>query len=64
MEQLHGLVLSRKAGERICIGDAITIEIVKTSASRATVLIDAPKGLSVLRSELLKKEKQATEASE
>ena len=58
MEQLRGLVLSRRAGERICIGDSITIEIVRTSSQRAVVLIDAPKGVTVLRSELVEKDKQ------
>lgn len=64
MEQLHGLVLSRRPGERIQIGDSITIEIVKCSASRATVLIDAPKGLGVLRSELLLRDQAAKEKPE
>lgn len=47
-----GLVLSRKAGEKILIGDQIEIEIVRTTGKRAQVWINAPKDVKVLRGEL------------
>lgn len=45
------LVLSRRAGESIQIGDDITITIVKSGAN-VRIGIDAPKHVTILRSEL------------
>lgn len=47
------LVLSRKIGERICIGEDIEIEVVRISANVVRIGIEAPKELPILRSELL-----------
>lgn len=46
------LVLSRKAGERIDIGDDITIEVRKVAGNRVTIALEAPRHLRILRSEL------------
>lgn len=46
------LVLSRKAGESIRIGDDITIHIVKTG-DRVRIGIDAPRSVNVFRTELV-----------
>ena len=46
------LVLSRKAGESIRIGDDITIHIVKTG-DRVRIGIDAPRSVNVVRTELV-----------
>lgn len=46
------LVLSRKAGERIDIGDEITIEVRKVAGNRVTIALEAPRHLRILRSEL------------
>lgn len=48
------LVLSRKAGEKIHIGDGITIEVRRVAGNRVTLAIDAPRDLRILRGELEK----------
>lgn len=52
------LVLSRKEGEKLVIGDNVTVEIVRISGNRITIGIVAPKEVKVLRSELKKDLKQ------
>jgi len=47
------LVLSRKAGERIIIGDQIEVKIVRVRAGRVQIGIDCPRSISIDRSELL-----------
>lgn len=46
------LVLSRKLGERICIGNDVTISVVKISGNRVRIGIEAPDHVEVLRGEL------------
>ena len=46
------LVLARKEGERIKIGDDIVITLVKCDHGKARIGIEAPKTLLVLREEL------------
>jgi carbon storage regulator len=46
------LVLSRKTGERIHIGDNITIEIRRVAGNRVTIALDAPREVRILRGEL------------
>ena len=46
------LVLSRKEGERLTIGENITIVINRVSGNRVTIGIEAPKDVKVVRSEL------------
>lgn len=46
------LILSRKAGEQIRIGDNITITVNRVVGDRVAVGIDAPREVKVLRSEL------------
>lgn len=48
------LVLSRKTGERICIGDNITIEVRRVAGNRVTLALDAPRDVRILRGELEK----------
>jgi carbon storage regulator len=50
------LVLSRKVGEQLIIGDDVTITITKSSSNRVTVGIDAPRDVSILRGEILANE--------
>ena len=45
------LALKRKAGEAIQIGENIVVTIGETRGSYTTVLIDAPKNISVARIE-------------
>ena len=46
------LVLSRREGEKIIIGDSITVTIVRTGGDKVRVGIDAPDDILVLRGEL------------
>ena len=48
------LVLTRKLGERIVIGDNIVLTVVKIDNGKVRLGIDAPKAISVYREELLK----------
>ena len=50
------LVLSRKAGESLYIGDGITVTVTSTSGGRVKLAIDAPPEVPILRGELLAKE--------
>ncbi|GAB4146563.1 MAG: hypothetical protein Tsb009_19300 [Planctomycetaceae bacterium] len=46
------LVLSRKAGESIRIGDHITVSVVEKRGGKVLLGIDAPPDVSILRGEL------------
>lgn len=46
------LVLSRKVGQRIMIGDNITILISRVSGKRVTLGFEAPRDVSIRRAEL------------
>jgi carbon storage regulator len=46
------LVLSRKVGERILIGDQIAVTVVRINATTVRLGIDAPSKLVVVREEL------------
>lgn len=47
------LILQRKAGEAIHIGEDVVIRISEIGADRVKIAIEAPKGLSIVREELL-----------
>ena len=46
------LVLSRKVGERIHVGDNIVLEIRLIAGNRVTVALEAPRDVRILRGEL------------
>jgi len=46
------LVLSRKTGETIHIGDAIRITVASLHGNRVRIAIDAPEEVLILRGEL------------
>ncbi len=46
------LVLSRKAGQRIVIGDGITIVVNRVLGNRVVIGIEAPQHINVRREEL------------
>jgi carbon storage regulator len=46
------LVLSRKPGEQLRIGDNITITVVEVRGNRVKIGIEAPRSVGVVRSEL------------
>ena len=46
------LVLSRKVGERIHVGDNIVLEIRRIAGNRVTLALEAPRTVRILRGEL------------
>jgi carbon storage regulator CsrA len=46
------LVLSRKVGERIHVGDNIVLEIRRIAGNRVTLALEAPREVRILRGEL------------
>lgn len=46
------LVLSRKTSERILIGDEIAITVVRIGPNSVRIGVEAPRNMSVVRSEL------------
>lgn len=46
------LVLSRKPGERILIGDEIAITVVRIGPNTVRIGIDAPRDMNIVRDEL------------
>jgi carbon storage regulator len=48
------LVISRKEGEELKVGDDIIIKIVSMDKNQVKIGIDAPKNVSILRMELVK----------
>ena len=62
------LVVSRKPGERILIGDKIAITVVKVASGAVRLGVEAPAEMAVMREELAaeirKAEQAAVESSE
>lgn len=48
------LILQRKAGEALLIGEDITVSVVSIDGNRVRLAITAPENVSILRSELVK----------
>jgi len=46
------LVLSRKPGEKIRIGDEVTVTIVRIGPNTVRLGIDAPRDMNIVREEL------------
>lgn len=57
------LVLARKLDESIVLGDDITIKVISIEKGVVKLGIDAPKSVSIVRSELLEDVKDANIAS-
>ena len=47
------LVLSRKPGEKLCIGKNITVTVLEVHGNRVRLGIEAPKDVSITRGELI-----------
>lgn len=47
------LILSRKPGESILIGEGIEIKILEIDSNQVKIGINAPKSIKVIRSEIL-----------
>ena len=46
------LILTRRVGERIMIGDEVTVAVLGVKGNQVRIGIDAPKGVSVHREEI------------
>lgn len=57
------LVLSRKVGERILIGDDIAVTVVRVVQGGVRIGIEAPTELPIVREELKKELDRADEAA-
>lgn len=57
------LVLTRKLQEQICIGDNVTISVLKIKGNTVRIGIDAPRDVRVLRGEIPQFESSAGETS-
>lgn len=55
------LVLSRKVGERIRIGDQITITVVRIGPNNVRIGIEAPRDVNIVREELISEPSGTTE---
>ena len=53
------LVLSRKEGEKLVIGDNITVVVSRVAGNRVTLGIEAPSDVRIVRGELKAHEKEA-----
>ncbi|MCA9263586.1 MAG: carbon storage regulator [Planctomycetales bacterium] len=58
------LILSRKKGQSIIIGDGIEIRVVETRGGRVKLAFDAPATVSIRRSELPELSKTAVRQPE
>ena len=47
------LILQRKAGESLLIGEDITVRVISVDGTRVRLAISAPEDVSILRSELV-----------
>jgi carbon storage regulator len=54
------LVLSRKPGEKVVIGDEVTLTVVAVQGGRITLGIEAPRRVHVVRGELLDRPDEPT----
>ena len=56
------LVLSRKVGQRILIGDKITVTLVKVGHGGVRIGVEAPPEMAVIREELATELQRAEQA--
>jgi carbon storage regulator len=52
------LVLSRKEGERVFIGNSVVVTIVRVQGDRVRIGVEAPADVPVMREELLRASSQ------
>ncbi|MFW6146937.1 MAG: carbon storage regulator CsrA [Thermodesulfobacteriota bacterium] len=57
------LILTRKLGEQITIGDTITITLLEVRGSQCKLGIEAPKGISIHRQEIYERIREANVGS-
>jgi carbon storage regulator len=58
--ELGNLVFSRRAGQRFVVDGNVEITIVRVNGHKVRLAVKAPKGVRILRSELLDEVPEAT----
>lgn len=53
------LILSRKSGQQILVGDGIVITVNGTQGGRVSLAIEAPRDVRILRGELRRRDAEA-----
>jgi carbon storage regulator len=56
------LVLSRRPGEQIVLGNGITLTVVEVSRGRVRLAVDAPEQVRILRAELASRQGEPLDA--
>lgn len=57
-----GLVLNRKDGQSVAIGEGITVKILEAKKGKALILIEAPSSEKIFRTEVLERAKETDNA--
>ncbi|MDO4720379.1 MAG: carbon storage regulator CsrA [Peptostreptococcaceae bacterium] len=57
------LVLKRKSGESLLIGDNIEVRIIEVEEGKVKIGVEAPKNVTILRSEVLEAAKEENKAA-
>jgi carbon storage regulator len=57
------LIITRRPGEKVMLGDDIVIEVIEVSGSSVRIGIDAPRAVPVYREELWQAVKAENEAA-
>lgn len=57
------LIITRRAGQRIMIGDDIVINVMELAGSNVRLGVEAPKNLPIYREEIWEAVKQENEAA-
>ncbi len=56
------LVLTRKPGEKVVIGNGITLTVVEVQGSKVRLAFDAPEQVRILRAELARRQGELLDA--
>jgi carbon storage regulator len=57
------LIITRKAGERICVGDDVVITVMEISGSSVRLGVEAPREIPVYRAEIYAAVKEENRAA-
>ena len=63
-ENKGNLIISRKAGEVVCIGDNVKVTVLSIDGNKVKLALDAPKSVPILRKELLDRKNRIKEIEE
>jgi len=53
------LVLTRRKGESILIGDNIEVTVISVNGGQVKIAIDAPRDINIVRDELIRERKES-----